>query len=360
MKIEEISISINELAKTFISNSPDFYADLSINDIDSKHQKIVESAYREFGGDNNSWDNFRNWVGQSDGLAPMNFTVEVLHNRRFAKNFIKYFYKKIFRYQTEKFFLQSINDDFEVIKAIGAESILRENRISETPGFGSYYEISSGCQLNQRWARYIYLLGRILNEKMLNNDGIWVDIGPFYGGLQGLARKYFPQSKMILIDFHHQLCRSYIYLANLYPNSNHIFPNQIGDSIDFKNLPKNSFVYLPVSYFDKVAHNLEVDLISNFFSFGEMRRSHYRKYVDSPLIENAKKHYLVNRVVSAPFFEKTYDSDLNVIDYISLGRHIDYFDIFPMHHYQILNREVFGREGYRNTGSSYFELISSI
>ncbi len=346
----------NEFAQHFISSSPDFYNDLSISDIDKKHNQIVNNAYLEFGDVNNSWDNFRNWAGQSDGLAPMNFSTEVLQRKGFIKNFIKYIYTKTIKHRSEYFFLQTLRDDYEILKKISALSLLKENPISSTPGSRNYCEID-GYQLNQRWARYIYLLKRISAEGLLREDGLWVDIGPFYGGLQGLLRKYYPKSKMILVDFHHQLCRSYIYLASLYPDSNHVMPNQISKFINLNDLPENSFLYLPVSYFDLVKDNKNADLLSNFFSLGEMRRSHFEGYMLSPLAQNANNQYLVNRFISAPFFEKTYDSDITFLDYISSNRKISYFDVFPMHHYQIIKRKVLGTDGYRNVSSSYFEMI---
>ena len=99
---------IGQLAQHFISNSPDFYSDLSIDDIDDKHNRIVNNAYLEFGDVNNSWDNFRNWAGQGDGLAPMNFFTEVIQRKGFIKNFAKYLYTKTFKYRSEDFFFSNI------------------------------------------------------------------------------------------------------------------------------------------------------------------------------------------------------------------------------------------------------------
>ena len=68
---------------------------------------------------------------------------------------------------------------------------------------------------------------------------------------------------------------------------------------------------------------------------------------------------MVNRYVSAPFFDKTYDSDLTVLDYVNNSRKITYFDVFPMTHYLITKRKLFGESRFRNVSSNYFELISS-
>ena len=68
--------------------------------------------------------------------------------------------------------------------------------------------------------------------------------------------------------------------------------------------------------------------------------------------------YLVNRVVSSPFFEKTYDTDLSVLNYLSKNRVIKHFDIFPIHQYTVFNRELFGNFALRGNASSYFEIIN--
>ena len=62
-----------------------------------------------------------------------------------------------------------------------------------------------------------------------------------------------------------------------------------------------------------------------------MKREMFNEYFE--LIDHSKYIYLVNRFVSSPFFEKTYDSDLDVRDYLKKNYNTLYFDIFPMHHY---------------------------
>jgi putative sugar O-methyltransferase len=346
-----------ELAKEFIANSPDFENDLVVEDIDDKHKGIVGSAYSQSEQADAYWENFRNWSGQGDGLAPIDLFVDVFGRNKSFKNFARYIHAKIFRGLRERFYWTTLNDDIEIIKQIGAASLLKENPISSSPNPGSYCLID-GLEINQRWARYIYLLKKILDQRLLVENDIWVDIGPFYGGLQGLVKKYVPESRIVLVDFHHQLCRSYIYLKTLYPDAVHIFPNQAKNYSDLTKLPNNSILYLPVPYFPMVQES-KVDLATNFFSLGEMRRTHFKTYMDSRLFIEAKKTYLVNRFVSAPFFEKTYDSDIKFFDYLYDERHVDYFDIFPMHHYQLIERKVLNRVDFRNTSSSYFDLITS-
>ncbi len=342
------------LAKEFIQKSKDYTSDLSIGEIDDKHKHILAAAYKEY-EDQEKWQNFRNWSGQSDQLSPLDLRVEFLRNKVTSRKVLKFLYVKIFRRLVQKFQWSTMLDDYHAIQMIGGEDLLKENPISQTPNFGNYCLINN-VEINQRWARYIYLLKRILAEDLVKKNSIWVDIGPFYGGLQGLVKKYVPESKIILVDFHHQLCRSYIYLKNLYPDTVHIFPDDVIKYKNLKSLPSSSIMYVPVSYYHLI-ENEKVDLASNFFSLGEMRRLHFENYIYSNLFKTASSKYLVNRFVSSPFFEKTYDTDLTLLDYLDSDSKISYFDIFPIHHYAIYNREVFGTKGFRNVSSPYFELI---
>ena len=132
------------------------------------------------------------------------------------------------------------------------------------------YFLSKNVSTNNRWNRYIYISSQIKNFKFLDNkDSNWLDIGSYYGGLQLILKKYFKSQNFYLLDFHHQLCRSYVLLKNAYPNANHILPNQLNKNKNKKY--KNSFFYVPVQKLN-IIKNKQFDLITNFFSFGEMTR----------------------------------------------------------------------------------------
>ena len=223
------------------------------------------------------------------------------------------------------------------------------------PGSTIFFECEN-TSVNVRWLRYLYIVQKIKTLKLIEGNQIWIDVGCYYGGLAGLVKKYFPSIKIVLVDFHHQLCRSYVYLSELYPDSNHIFPDDVGKYKNFDNLPDGSILYVPVSKYKEVEHN-KVDLYTNFFSFGEMRPEAFNSYTESNIYKESKNIYLVNRFVSAPYFESTYDTKLNILDYSLSKKDAFYFDIFPIHHYMLLKREVFGRRQFRNFSSSYFEYI---
>jgi putative sugar O-methyltransferase len=345
------------LANEFIKNSKDYKSDLSINEIDNKHRQIITAAYKEF-EDQENWQNFRNWSQQNDCLSPLDFRVVFFRKKVTFKKTLMFFYMLIFNRLVRKFQWATMFDDYHAIELIGGGSLLKENPISKTPNSGNYCLINN-VEINQRWARYIYLLKRILIEDLVKKDSIWVDIGSFYGGLQGLVKKYVPDSKIVLVDFHHQLCRSYIYLKTLFPDAVHIFPNDVKKYKNLKNLPSGSIMYVPVTYYHLIA-NGKVDLVSNFFSLGEMRRLFFKKYINSQLFKKASSKFLVNRFVSSPFFEKTYDTDITILDYVDANSKVTYFDVFPLHHYAIYNREVLGTKAFRNVSSSYFELIIKV
>jgi hypothetical protein len=97
---------------------------------------------------------------------------------------------------------------------------------------------------------------------------------------------------------------------------------------------------------------------TNYFSLREMRREFFRSYMTSRLFTQAGKVFLVNRFVSAPFFDRTYGSDVALPDYLSAARKIEYLDVFPIHHYMLVRRAVFGREQYRNA-SFPLEMVTS-
>jgi putative sugar O-methyltransferase len=320
--------------------------------LDSKHRAIIEKFQQEGGIGNISLFNIRNWAGQNDLGAPSNLKFLFSKGNTNFRNILSYLVSKSFRFKDDQELRASLNDDIWIIKNSGAYELLLKNPVSDTKGTTSWIS-DHKTTFNMRWLRYIYIANQILSKKLVESDSVWVDIGSFYGGLQSIVFREKPDSKMVLVDFHHQLLRSYLYLSEMFPNANHI--------LDFKSnsvVPKGSFVYVPVQNFDELT-NLNVKLTSNFFSFGEMPRSVFEEYRGSDVIKNSENIYCVNRFVSSPYFERTYDTDLNIFDYEFAAHERNYFDVFPMHHFQSIRRSIFGKRRFRNTSSSYFEMILS-
>jgi len=348
--------SASTYATEFIENSPDFHKDLDLENIDSKHITILSKSYEEeANGTAFKDDSFRNWKGQSDMDVPIQFKLSGLFRGKGLIYLLRYLYQSLFFREQSKHLYNSILDDISVIREIGGEQLLLENPVHASPGATHAYFIDR-TSVNLRWLRYIYIVKRLLDLDVLGKGSVWVDVGSYYGGLQGLLRKYKPETNIVMVDFHHQLCRSYIYLKQMYPDSSHIFPSEIS-SLDLSTLEPGSFIYVPVSAYHEL-DGWEVDLVTNIFSLGEMRRPFFEQYFHSDLFKKSKCQYIVNRFVSSPFFEATYDSDLNITDYMSDARRVEFFDVFPMHHFLQLKRSLFGRTIARNLSSSYFEMVT--
>lgn len=345
-------MNVNSLVQKFKENASSFYYDLGLKDIDTKHTKILLDAYEQI--ENISLNDFRNWSKQNDLDCPKQLSL----NRGFIRGVIRPIFYKLFKRRSESLLLQALLDDVDTIRYINGLSIMIDNPVHKTPGVSDFYSIAS-TTINFRWLRYVYLAKRIFDTQILKNGGVWVDIGSYYGGLQGLVKKYNPQVKIVMIDFHHQLCRSYIYLSKIYPDAKHILPNEAEKIKSFDSLPEGSITYLPATNFSQIA-SFRADLVTNFFSFGEMSHKAFDEYYQSELITKSKNLYIVNRFVSGPFFERTYETNMNILSYIKKDRNIDYFDVFPMHHYMLIERDLFMRRGFRNTSSSYFEYLSSL
>ncbi|OGL47545.1 MAG: hypothetical protein A2W05_03275 [Candidatus Schekmanbacteria bacterium RBG_16_38_10] len=351
-------MSAEELADYFMQHSPGFHGDLDLLEIDDKHTNILREAYREIKNKKAfNQKSFRSWKSQSDLNAPAQISFRAIRSQGATKVFLRYAYIKLCRRIEDKFLLSALLDDIEVIKLLGGKDLLIENPVHLTPGAKEIYNVC-GTSVNSRWLRYIYLLKRILDLNLLADGGVWVDVGSYYGGLQGLVRKYHPESRIIMVDFHHQLCRSFIYLSQLFPDAKHIMPDQLSEYIKLKDIPKGAIMYVPASEYERIADQT-IDLVTNFVSLGEMRREFFNIYMNSPLFRRSQKVFLVNRFVSAPYFEKTYDTDVSVLDYIASHRKIEYFDVFPIHQFVLIKRNLFGRKSFRNTSSNYFEMVTS-
>ena len=339
--------------KTFFSMNSRLLNDFDFKGIDSKHKKIIKNSKNNIENLNSS--NFRNWDDQNDmGLNySMTFISKIflgLNNTNIYNNLFRFFKKRI----NHIFEYSSMLDDIDILKFLGSESLINENPQNQTPG-AINYPLVNGYSVSVRWLRYLYILNQIIRFKLIKNNDVWLDIGSYYGGLQGLVKKYFPDTKIIMLDFSHQLARSFIYLKQLYPNANHILPNQVNKIKDIRDIPDGSFIYIEVEDTNKL-NNLDIKLVTNFYSLGEMKKKTFDNYLNFDFVKNAKIIYFVNRFNSSPFFDKTYDDPINVFDY-KLYKKIFYFDIFPMAHYQITNRKIFNRTFFRNISSQYFEII---
>lgn len=342
-----------QLSEEFISNTDNFFSE-NYDDIDSKHNKIIKKFYSEIEKNKNYFEKYlRNWSMQEDHSCPPQLSVLKIKNLGLYNVLRFYLLRKIYNiinYEHERAFF----DDLHILRLNCDRNILEKNPVHLTPGCNNFYESKDNLITNYRWNRYLYIGERIISNKLLENKDIWIDIGPYYGGLQSIVKKEYPKINMVLVDFKHQLCRSYIFLKQLFKNSNHIFPNHLNEDYFNSNL-ENCIIYVPVEKYH-LLNSVKVKLITNIFSFGEMKENIFKNYLNSDVYKNSKYKYLINRFVSSPFFEKTYENSTNFLDYVNRDK-IKFFDIFPIHHYQSPKRKLFGTIKNRPMSSPYFELL---
>lgn len=337
----------------FLENCKNFDKDLS-KDLDTKHSKIILDSHNKVKTDKDKFiQNFKDWELQSDFSSPIQFSLDhfkILEKKQLFKNFFK-----LILFLEDSDFKRSFFDDFHILETVGAINLLKNNPVHKTPGCKNFYKIK-GCSTNYRWNRYAYIANQIIKKKLIDHDDIYIDIGSYYGGLQSFLYNDLKDVKYFLVDFNHQLLRSYIFLKTLFPDANHLLPDKIDYNENFKK-SKNGFYYVSIDDFFKMK-NIKPNLISNFFSLGEMTDNYFNDYLSSEIFLRSKYHYFINRFVSAPFFEKTYENSKNIFDYVSKNdfKRI-YTDIFPIHNYQILNRKIFNKKAKRPISSSYFEII---
>ena len=75
----------------------------------------------------------------------------------------------------------------------------------------------------------------------------------------------------------------------MYPDAVHILPSQVSEYPNFIAMPEGSFIYVPASDYEKLPEQ-SIDLFSNFFSLGEMKRDFFNIYIRSKLFRYSKNN----------------------------------------------------------------------
>jgi len=344
-----------KLTVEFIENCENFWTrDLENKNLDVKHKKIIEEFNK---GYQNNIDllakNLINWKMQGDYGVPMQFSYNYFKNIGFKKSLIK-----LIKYFSGRMIHQTYDtnlslDDYEILKMTGANELLSSFPAHKNPFFDDYFFLEKNISTTPRWSRYLYIANK-LKKDLLNNESSWLDIGSYYGGLQSIIKKIYPGVTIFMVDFNHQLLRSYVYLKSIFPENNHSILNP-NNKNDFKDVSKGSIVYINSSDFFHLDQS-GYDLVTNFFSFGEMKDEEFSDFYNSKVVNNSKNIYLCNRFVSSPFFERTYKNKINITNYLKTDFKIEYLDVFPIHNYSISKRNIFGRISKRPYGSQSFEL----
>ena len=348
-----------DLIEKFILNCDNFWDEDFTLDIDSKHKNILKTFNEIYKNNINLLaKNLINWEGQTDLGAP--WQIKKYHIKKFG--IISLFLntlKEIRRFVNgTNFDKNTFFDDYEILKLTKCMDLLKKYPAHNFPLENNIYffDKENNLSANYRWLRYIYLSKQILKNKVIDDRSVWMDIGSYYGGVQSIIKNELPNLKIILCDFNHQLCRSYINLCLQFPKNRHIFPNEACKLKDLDSVDKGSIIYLPANKLENFK-NWKINLLSNFFSFGEMSKITFMNYIKK--IKNSEINFIysVNRFISSPFFEKTYDTNLNIFDYTIDNYSKIYFDIFPIHHYIKPKRLLFGRNCKRPMSSPYFEIL---
>ena len=94
---------------------------------------------------------------------------------------------------------QSFLDDVSIIKQTGAYNLLKEFPAHSSELRKNVYFLEKNVSATNRWMRYIYIANVILNNKLIKNNEIWVDIGPYYGGVQSVIKSKLKNAKKCLI-----------------------------------------------------------------------------------------------------------------------------------------------------------------
>jgi putative sugar O-methyltransferase len=301
----------------------------------------------------------RTWSRQDDMGVPIQL-------RRLG-NFDMFFLQNLFRFirqllpkQWLKIYFQksALLDDLEIILNKEFDEILKSNPINNTPFVRDIYSYKQ-FKFNSRYLRYVYITGQIIKYGLLEKDKsqIHVDIGNFYGGLQALLKRFFPQTTFISVELPHQLYRSYLFHEEMFPSVDKFVGLQEFRKFVSNNDRQPSFVYLLPQNFDDIGSLEKIDLLTNFLSFGEMSDENFQSYFKSATMEKTKKFYFVNRFISSPSIDPTFDSKIHLPNYLLKGRQVRLLDIFPIHHYMITYRRLLGKNGFRNASSPQFELI---
>tara|TARA_Y100001968_G_C19444616_1_gene764592 strand:+ start:3401 stop:4471 length:1071 start_codon:yes stop_codon:yes gene_type:complete len=337
------------------------------NELDSKHANIVSDVK------NKTFDSFckefRNWSKQNDCGIPFQLNFYNLKSYGFLK-YTKYIASKLknhmlYFYDSDSYFF----DDLNLIKLLNGYDILKNNPVHKTPGNNLAYFINKNTSANIRWLRYIYFATVIRNTfQNISEFKFMLDIGSYYGGLQYVLKDIVPNCTQIMVDFPHQLARSAIFLGKSFPQSKiysihddqtltNYFSNNLNMQLDF--------ILLTTDYYHKfskifINNNQRVDLLTNFYSLGEMSRIHFKSYINSELLKTSKSIYFCNRYDSSPFFEKTYQESYSLLDYLLEGYQIILNRNSGIHNYMTPIRNLNGVTKPRPISSGYFELIQRL
>ena len=355
----DLTITLQEFQGRLVSKE-DIHEKETQNKLSRKYQDITIAAQELAKSGRLTTKHIRTWSKQDDLGVPVQLRRFLLRDQFIYYNIGRFIRNMFPTYWVSTYFQRkALEDDLNIVIKFGFESILREHPVTETYFVRDVY-YQRKFEFNSRYLRYVYIAGQVRKNKLLEEDKhqVHVDVGNFYGGLQALLKCYYPKTTFISVELEHQLFRSYIFHKHMFPSTQQIVGiKEFNEYVTGGATLEPAFIYLLPVDFDYISKYLKIDLLTNHLSYGEMSRSNFTNYHTSATTLTARNIHLVNRFVSSPAVEPTYDSDVTVFDYVLKSHKIFYFDVFPIHHFMITKRKLFNSIGFRNVSSPQFEMI---
>lgn len=255
----------------------------------------------------------------------------------------------------KKMVFQSLIQKYKLLDHDEKELIKNDLKFSNigNPFFLEY----EGVKFNKRWLHnihYINLIKRYLSKEVLDNKSLIIDIGGGYGILGYMLKKINFKGTYILVEFPEQLIVSQYFLKSNLPEINisnlkSFYENK--NKIDDKFVNNFDVFFCPCNEFDKLKLS-KIDLVTNFFSFGEMSKENFNYYMKSDILDKSKYVFYINRF----FSDNEYDNDLSILDYNLEKFKKIYFGMHGMENTYIKQIfRYFGKE--EKTNSQFFEII---
>jgi putative sugar O-methyltransferase len=308
---------------------------------------------------NNNKDIWTSRANQSQSFFKNNLENNILNFRRnqFLINELPRFkinlFDRLIPYKNLIF--KSIIQKHDLLNEEEKKLINDELKFSE---IGNPYFIShNGVKFNKRWIHnihYIYLIKKYLNELLDKSETLIIDIGGGYGILGHMLNRINFKGTYILVEFPEQLIVAQYFLKSSLLDkkisSLEFFYNNL-DNLDDNLVRKFNIFLCPCEEYNKL--NLSnIDLVTNFFSFGEMEEKNFKEYFDSNILKNTKYIFFINRFYS----HNEYDNNISILNYNLSSFKKLHFDInkFEDNYIKKILR-YFGQEKKYNT--QFFEFI---
>ena len=186
---------------------------------------------------------------------------------------------------------------------------------------------ADGRNFNERFLRHLRTTSLVQKHINLRERDCVVDIGGGYGQFTMQLRRLFPKIQNVIIDYPEQLLLARYYISSINPElkMNDIRSIYSGFCDQKDELADFDVLLIPAESY-QIIDELDVRLVCNFSSFGEMPREQFFQYLSNPAIKEADYFFSVNRIDSFP----TYENKLCIFDYFSEQSDILHLGVSPV------------------------------